>query len=183
MQTTADNSPFGKTCGREPQLLTNVARMRRSAEISAGLLAFRRRNALEVLLAHPGGPFWAKKDDGAWTIPKGISEADTDLLTTARREFTEETNLAATGDFIALTPVKQKSGKIVHAWALEADFDLKSFASNTFEIEWPPKSGRRQAFPEIDRIAWFDISTAMAKILPYQRPLLIELRERISAMP
>jgi predicted NUDIX family NTP pyrophosphohydrolase len=164
--------------------MTEMARMRRSAEVSAGLLVFRRRNGLEVLLAHPGGPFWAKKDDGAWTIPKGVSEPGTDLLATARREFTEETNLAAGGDdFIALAPVKQKSGKMVHAWALEADFDLASFASNTFEIEWPPKSGRRQLFPEIDRIAWFDMPTAMVKILPYQRPLLVELQERISPNP
>src|SRR5208282_3222166 len=150
--------------------------MRRSAEVSAGLLAFRRRNALEVLLAHPGGPFWAKKDDGAWTIPKGLAEPGADLLVTAQREFTEETNLAAAGDFIALTPVKQKSGKVVHAWAFEADFDLASFASNTFEIEWPPKSGRRQRFPEIDRIAYFALPVARVKILPYQRPLLEELK-------
>ncbi|HML09041.1 MAG TPA: NUDIX domain-containing protein [Xanthobacteraceae bacterium] len=155
--------------------------MRRSSEISAGLLAFRRRNALEVLLAHPGGPFWAKKDDGAWTIPKGLVEPGADLLATARREFTEETNLAPAGDFIALAPVRQKSGKVVHAWAFAADFDLASFASNTFEMEWPAKSGRRRLFPEIDRIAWFDMPTAMVKILPYQRPWLMELQRRIAA--
>jgi len=153
--------------------------MRRRAEISAGLLAFRRRDELEVLLAHPGGPFWAKKDAGAWTIPKGLAEPGADLLATARREFTEETNLAAAGDFIPLTPVKQKNGKIVHAWAFEADFDLAPFASNTFEIEWPPKSGRRTSFPEIDRIAYFTLPVAMMKILAYQRPLLIELKQHI----
>jgi predicted NUDIX family NTP pyrophosphohydrolase len=153
--------------------------MRRRAEISAGLLAFRRRDALEVLLAHPGGPFWAKKDEGAWTIPKGLAEPGADLLATARREFAEETNLAPAGDFLALTPVNQKSGKVVHAWAFEADFDLAPFASNTFELEWPPKSGRRQNFPEIDRIAYFTLAVAMTKILPYQRPLLGELERRL----
>jgi predicted NUDIX family NTP pyrophosphohydrolase len=157
--------------------------MRRSVEVSAGLLVYRRREGLEVLLAHPGGPFWARKDEGVWTIPKCLVEPGSDLLATARREFTEETNLAADGDFVALTPVKQKSGKIVHAWSLEADFDLSSFASNMFEIEWPPKSGRRQAFPEVDRIGWFDIATAMLKILGYQRPLLEELAQRTAAKP
>ena len=127
----------------------------RRREISAGILAFRRKPALEVLLAHPGGPFWAKKDDGVWTIPKGLVEPGDDLVATARREFTEETNLTADGALIALTPVNQKSGKLVHAFAIEADFELDAFASNTFEMEWPPKSGRRQNFPEIDRIAYF----------------------------
>ena len=120
--------------------------MRRRAEISAGLLAFRRRAELEVLLAHPGGPFWAKKDDGAWTVPKGLAEPGVDLLNTARREFKEETNLAAAESLMPLTPVKQKSGKAVHVWAFEADLDLAAFASNTFELEWPPKSGRKQNF-------------------------------------
>ncbi len=154
--------------------------MRRTKEISAGLLAFRRGNALEVLLAHPGGPFWAKKDAGAWTIPKGIVEPGADLLTTARREFTEETNLVAEGDFVALTPLKQKSGKVVHAWAFEADFDLAPFASNTFEIEWPPKSGQRRSFPEIDRIAYFTLAMAMEKIVNYQQPFLRQLEARCS---
>jgi predicted NUDIX family NTP pyrophosphohydrolase len=153
--------------------------MRRTTEISAGLLAFRRRPGLEVLLAHPGGPFWAKKDDAVWTIPKGLVEPGADLLATARREFTEETNLEPHGDVLALAPVKQKSGKVVHAWAFEADFDLASFASNKFEIEWPPRSGRRQRFPEIDRVAYFALPAAMAKILAYQRPLLRELELRL----
>jgi predicted NUDIX family NTP pyrophosphohydrolase len=152
--------------------------MRRSAEVSAGLLAFRQRDALEVLLAHPGGPFWAKKDGGAWTIPKGLAEPGADLLATAKREFAEETNLPAAGHFSALTPVRQKSGKLVHAWAFEADLDLASFASNTFEIEWPPRSGRRQIFPEIDRIAYFTLPVAMEKIIAYQRPFLTELKRR-----
>jgi len=157
--------------------------MRRSAEVSAGLLVFRRRDGLEVLLAHPGGPFWARKDEGVWTIPKGVAEPGSDRLATANLEFTEETNLAAAGDFVALTPVRQKSGKMVHAWALEGDFDLSSFASNMFEIEWPPRSGRRQAFPEIDRIGWFAMAAAMVKILAYQRPLLVELQQHIAAKP
>jgi predicted NUDIX family NTP pyrophosphohydrolase len=152
--------------------------MGRSKDVSAGLLVFRRRNGLEVLLAHPGGPFWAKKDVGVWTIPKGLVEPGDDLLTTARREFAEETNLAAGGDFIALHPVKQKSGKEVHAFVIEADLDLTGFASNTFDIEWPPKSGRRQHFPEIDRIAYFALPAAMVKILAYQRPLLDEINRR-----
>lgn len=153
--------------------------MRRRAEISAGLLAFRRRSGLEVLLAHPGGPFWAKKDDGAWTIPKGLAEPGIDLLATAQREFTEETNLNAAGNFMPMAPVKQKAGKLVHAFAFEADFDLATFASNTFEIEWPPRSGRRQSFPEIDRIAYFALSIAMDKIIAYQQPLLRELEARL----
>jgi len=153
--------------------------MRRSAEVSAGLLAFRRGDRLEVLLAHPGGPFWAKRNDGAWTIPKGQVEPGDDLLATARREFTEETNLVAAGEFVPLTPVKQKSGKVVHAFAVEADFDLSAFASNSFDIEWPPKSGRRRSFPEIDRIAYFVLPAAMVKILGYQQPLLRELERRL----
>ena len=153
--------------------------MRRSKEISAGLLAFRRGNGLEVLLAHPGGPFWAKKDDCAWTIPKGLVDPGEDLLATARREFTEETNLTTRGEMIALAPVNQKNGKVVHAFAFEADFDLTGFLSNMFEIEWPPKSGRRQSFPEIDRIAYFGSTIARVKIIAYQLPLLCELEQRL----
>jgi predicted NUDIX family NTP pyrophosphohydrolase len=153
--------------------------MSRPGKISAGLLAFRRRDALEVLLAHPGGPFWAKKDDSVWTIPKGLAEPGADLLSSAQREFAEETNLSPDGEFIALAPVKQKSGKVVHAWAFEADFDIATFASNTFEIEWPPRSGRRVSFPEIDRIAYFALPAAARKILPYQLPLLRELEQRL----
>jgi predicted NUDIX family NTP pyrophosphohydrolase len=156
--------------------------MRRKAEVSAGLLAFRRRNALEVLLAHPGGPFWAKKDEGAWTIPKGVAEGGADLLATAQREFTEETNLVARGEFIALTPVQQKSGKLVHAWAFAADFDLAAFVSNTFEMEWPPWSGRRQSFPEIDRIAYIPAPIAVTKVIAYQRPLVLELQILIGGL-
>jgi len=132
-----------------------------------------------VLLAHPGGPFWAKKEDGAWTIPKGVVEPGADFLATARREFTEETNLVAAGDFTPLTPVKLKSGKLVHAFAFEADLDLAGFASNSFEIEWPPKSGRRQSFPEIDRVGYFAIPVATVKIIAYQLPFLHELSRRL----
>jgi predicted NUDIX family NTP pyrophosphohydrolase len=153
--------------------------MGRTSNISAGLLAFRRMDTLEVLLAHPGGPFWSKKDNGAWTVPKGLVEPGADLFATAQREFAEETSFSAVGEFIALTPVKQKSGKLVHAWAFEADFDLSSFASNTFEMEWPPKSRRRQSFPEIDRVAYFTLPIAISKIIAYQRPLLHELELRL----
>jgi len=131
-----------------------------------------------VLLAHPGGPFWAKKDAGAWTIPKGLVEPGDDLVAAAQREFTEETNLVAQGDLVELAPVAQKSGKLVHAFAVETDFDLSQFASNTFAIEWPPKSGRRQNFPEIDRIAYFALPMAQLKIVAYQLPLLAELEHR-----
>ena len=158
--------------------------MGRTANISAGLLAFRRRNGLEVMLAHPGGPFWVKKDGGVWSIPKGLVDQGADLFDTALREFREETNLnpelSSTGDFITLTPVRQKSGKLVHAWAFESDFDLESFASNSFEMEWPPKSGRRQSFPEVDRIAYFALPSARTKILAYQLPLLNELELRLN---
>jgi predicted NUDIX family NTP pyrophosphohydrolase len=152
----------------------------RRREISAGILAFRRKPALELLLAHPGGPFWAKKDDGVWTIPKGLIEPGEDLIAAARREFNEETNLTAEGELFALTPVNQKSGKLVHAFAVEADFELGAFASNTFEIEWPPKSGKRQNFPEIDRIAYFALPAAKTKIIAYQLPLLLELEARVA---
>ena len=149
--------------------------MPRSREVSAGLLVYRREPALQVLLAHPGGPYWAKKDLGVWTIPKGLIEAGDDLLTTAKREFIEETGLVVAGEFVALEPVRQTSGKLVHAFAIEADPELDAFKSNEFELEWPPKSAKRQRFPEVDRIAWFAIAEAEKKILGYQRPLLREL--------
>jgi predicted NUDIX family NTP pyrophosphohydrolase len=152
----------------------------RQKQISAGILAFRRRPELEVLLAHPGGPFWAKKDAAAWTIPKGLVEPGDDLVAAARREFTEETSLVVTGHMIELAPVTQKSGKLVHAFATEADLDLSQFASNSFQIEWPPKSGRRQSFPEIDRIAYFALSIAQLKIIAYQLPLLCQLERRLA---
>jgi predicted NUDIX family NTP pyrophosphohydrolase len=139
--------------------------MPRGTQVSAGILAFRRRPELEVLLAHPGGPFWAKKDAGVWTIPKGLVEPGDELIGAARREFKEETNLVAEGDMIELAPVAQKSGKLVHAFVLEADFDLSQFASNMFTVEWPPKSGQRKNFPEIDRVAYFALPPARLKII------------------
>ena len=149
--------------------------MSRRSEISAGLLAFRRQGGIEVLLAHPGGPFWTKRDDGAWTIPKGVADTDADTLSAARREFTEETGFVAAGDMLPLKAVRQRSGKTVIAWAFEADFDLAKFSSNEFEMEWPPRSGRRKSFPEIDRLAWFGYDTALTKIIAYQLPFLLEL--------
>ena len=153
--------------------------MPQGTQISAGILVFRRRGDFEILLAHPGGPFWAKKDAGVWTIPKGLVESGDDIVAAARREFSEETNLVAKSDLIELAPVRQKSGKLLHAFALEEDFDLNAFTSNTFELEWPPRSGRRQNFPEIDRIAYFDLPTAKLKIIPYQLLLLSELEKRM----
>jgi len=152
--------------------------MARRDQISAGLIAFRRRAEIEVLLGHPGGPFWAKKDLGAWTIPKGLVNSG-DLLECALREFREETSFVPYGPFIALAPVRQSSGKTVHAFAFEGDFDLQKFSSNTFELEWPPRSGRRKQFPEIDRIGWFAPQQALSKIIAYQRPLLIELAGKL----
>jgi len=153
----------------------------RRTEISAGILAFRREGRrLDLLLAHPGGPYWRNRDDGAWSIPKGVVVSG-DLLACARREFNEETGLVADGDFLPLTPLRQKSGKTVHAFALEADFDLARVSSNSFEMEWPPRSGRRQSFPEVDRVAWFDLAIARRKILPGQLPFIEELVERLKA--
>ena len=148
--------------------------MSRRTEISAGILAFRRRSGLEVLLGHPGGPFWRSRDEGAWSIPKGVVVSG-DLLACAKREFNEETGLTAAGDFLPLEPVRQKSGKLVHVFALEADFDLAGFSSNAFEMEWPPRSGKLASFPEVDRIAYFTVPLARRKILPGQRPFIEEL--------
>jgi len=146
--------------------------------VSAGILAFRRKPRLELLLAHPGGPYWRNKDVGVWSIPKGNVESG-DLLVCAKREFNEETRLVAAGPFFELTPLRQKSGKTVHAFALEADFDLSAFASNLFEMEWPPHSGKHQNFPEVDRVAYFDLTTARRKILSGQRPFIEELVQRL----
>jgi predicted NUDIX family NTP pyrophosphohydrolase len=146
---------------------------------SAGLLLFRRREGPEVFLVHPGGPFWAKKEAGAWSIPKGEFTPPEDPLEAAKREFQEETSLAVEGKFMALTPIKQPSGKIIHAWAVEADCDPMAVRSNTFTLEWPPHSGRRQEFPEVDRAAWFSLEAARDKIIRGQAPFLEELRQRL----
>jgi len=148
---------------------------------SAGLLLFRRRqDEPEVLLVHPGGPLWARKDDGAWTVPKGEVEQNEDLLAAARREVEEETGARPSGTFIPLPPVHQAGGKVVHVWAVESDFDPASLVSNLFEMEWPPRSGRRRSFPEVDRAAWFDLETAARKILPSQTVVLRHLQERLT---
>jgi len=147
---------------------------------SAGLLLYRIRHAaIEVLLVHPGGPYWKTKDDGAWSIPKGEFSPAEDPLVAARREFFEETGVAIEGDLRALTPIQQPGGKIVHAWAVEGDLDPTTIVSNTFEIEWPPRSGRLQSFPEIDRAAWFALPEATRKILRGQVPLLEELAQML----
>jgi predicted NUDIX family NTP pyrophosphohydrolase len=150
--------------------------MPRSPKISAGLLLFRRTSGgIEVFLAHPGGPFWAKKDAGAWTIPKGETEGEEDLLAVARREFEEETGIEAQGPFLSLGRIVQKSGKIVHAWAWEGDADPAKVSSNHIRVEWPKGSGRWIDIPEVDRCAWFEPATAREKINPAQAELIERL--------
>jgi len=133
---------------------------------------FRRRAALEVLLVHPGGPFWAKKDEGVWSIPKGEPGEGEAALDTARREFEEETSLRAEGPFLPLGSVRQKGGKVVQAWAFAGDCDPALVRSNTCEIEWPPRSGRRRTIPEVDRAEWFDLAEARRRINPAQAAFL-----------
>ncbi len=152
-------------------------------KISAGLLMYRGRteqsNSVEILLAHPGGPFWKNKDDGAWTIPKGEVTLGEELLAAAIREFTEETGLTPAPPFVPLGEIKQKSGKIIHAWAFQGDCDPAQIRSNTFELEWPPKSGLTQEFPEIDRAKFYDLVAARQKILVSELPLLDRLAELV----
>lgn len=143
---------------------------------SAGILPYRLKGkGPEVFLVHPGGPFWKNKEAGAWSIPKGEFTGDEDALEAAKREFEEETGIAVDGHFIPLTPIKQKSGKTVYAWALEKDIKADVIQSNFFEMEWPPGSGKKQPFPEIDRGNWFGITEARQKINLYQAALLDEL--------
>ena len=156
-----------------------VGDYRRVARKSAGLLLFRRTPAgVEVLLVHPGGPLWAKKDEGAWSIPKGEIDAGEDPLAAARREFEEELGSPVSGEFIALEPIRQASGKVVHAWAVEGDFDPATLTSGTFSMEWPPRSGHRQEFPEVDRAEWFTIENAKRKINKAQIALLDQVSSR-----
>lgn len=148
------------------------------AKKSAGLLLFRRTSgSLEVLLVHPGGPFWARRDLGAWTIPKGEHPETEEPLAAARREFQEETGQEASGEFLPLGSIRQKSGKHVTAWALERDFDPESLCSNTVFVEWPPRSGRKLEVPEVDRAQWFSPEEAYERILEAQRPLLDALQK------
>jgi predicted NUDIX family NTP pyrophosphohydrolase len=145
---------------------------------SAGVLVYRRKaGRVEVFLIHPGGPFWAKKDEGAWSIPKGQFTPEEDPLHAARREFEEETGFSLAGDFRPLSPVRQAGGKIVHAWAVEGDCDAAAIKSNTFSIEWPPRAGHLQTFPEADRAGWFNLVDARRKILKSQLPLLQQLHD------
>jgi predicted NUDIX family NTP pyrophosphohydrolase len=149
---------------------------------SAGILLYRRKSgAIEVLLVHPGGPFWANKDDGAWTIPKGLYEAGEDALAAARREFEEETGMRPEGDPLALGSFRQSSAKIIDVWAVEGEFDPARLRSNAFHMEWPPRSGRMAEFPEIDRAAWFAPEQARQKMLKGQRPVLEALLQLLGA--
>jgi predicted NUDIX family NTP pyrophosphohydrolase len=151
-------------------------------KLSAGVLLFRRPPAgVEVMLVHPGGPFWAKKDVGSWSIPKGLVEEGEDLLAAAKREFLEETGMTVDGEFLDLGAHKQPGGKTVVAWAHEGDFDPSQLKSNTFALEWPPRSGRMAEFPEVDRAAWYAIDEALMKINKGQTPIIGALTERLTA--
>lgn len=158
--------------------------MTKRPNLSAGLLLFRQaKNGLEVLLAHPGGPFWVRKDAGAWSIPKGLAEPGEELLATAQREFSEETGLSPSGPFIPLGDIRQKAGKIVHAWAFEGDADPSQLTSNTMTLEWPAGSGRRVEFPEIDRWSWFDLATARTKLIQAQVEFINRLERALARPP
>jgi predicted NUDIX family NTP pyrophosphohydrolase len=149
-------------------------------KMSAGLLMFRRRRAdVEFFLVHPGGPFWRKKDLGAWSIPKGEYTEDEEPLDAAKREFEEETGIVPSGDFIALDEIKQPSGKLVTAWAFEGDCSPHQIRSNTFSMEWPPKSGKMQEFPEVDRAGWFSLPEARKRIFKGQFGFLERCTARI----
>jgi predicted NUDIX family NTP pyrophosphohydrolase len=147
------------------------------AKMSAGLLMYRKsQGRVEVFLVHPGGPFWAKKDSGAWSIPKGEHQPDEEPLAAARREFREETGIELKGSLRRLKPIKQAGGKVVQAWAFEGDADPSTIRSNTFVMKWPPGSGHDKTFPEVDRAAWFEMDEAKTKILKGQVALLNELQ-------
>ena len=147
-------------------------------KISAGLVMYRiNGDRLEVLLVHPGGPFWTRKDERAWFIPKGETTPNEDALAAAKREFQEETGMKPEGPFIDLGSVKHKSGKIVQAWGFEGDCDTRALSSNTFTMEWPPRSGQKQEFPEIDRAEFFSLKDARSKIYPAEFEILLRLQE------
>jgi len=146
---------------------------------SAGIVMFRRRASIEVLLVHPGGPFFARRDDGVWSIPKGLPNADEDLLSAAKREFCEETGISAPPSGYVELGMVQQTNKRVHAWAFEGDFDPGTLISNTFELEWPPRSGQRHSFPEVDRADFFTLEAARPKIIAAQMELLERLAERL----
>ncbi len=147
---------------------------------SAGILLFRKRpGGVEVLLVHPGGPFWRKKDDGAWSIPKGLADAGEDWLAAARREFYEETGSTVFGEFIDLGAHKQPGGKTIVAYACEGDFDLALLRSNMFAMEWPPRSGKTAEFPEVDRAAWYGLDEALRKVTKGQKPVIGALAESL----
>lgn len=151
---------------------------------SAGLLMYRfSGDEIEVFLVHPGGPFWAKKDVASWSIPKGEFSDDEDPLQAAIREFEEETGFPVDGKFISLEVLKQPSGKIIHAWALEGDCDPTKIRSNTFSIEWPSKSGKQQEFPEIDKAGWFDTEAAKTKLHKGQVELIDRLLKKLDVQP
>jgi predicted NUDIX family NTP pyrophosphohydrolase len=152
-------------------------------KISAGILPYRfsKDGRLEVYLVHPGGPFWAKKDDGAWSVAKGeVDEGEDELLSVALREFTEETGVVAIGELLELEPVQQPSKKMIHTWAVAQDIDPANFVSNHFEMEWPKGSGAIRSFPEVDRVDWFNIPSAKQKILPGQVPIIDQLVDRLN---
>ena len=150
------------------------------AKVSAGILLFRRRPAgVEVMLVHPGGPFWAKKDLGAWSIPKGLADEGEDLLAAAKREFLEETGTAVEGEFLDLGAFRQPGGKTIMAFACEADFDPAALRSNTFSLEWPPRSGKTAEFPEVDKAAWWSIAEALEMATKGQKPIIAALAERL----
>lgn len=150
-------------------------------QTSAGLIMYRVRDGrLQVFLVHPGGPFWAKKDEGAWSIPKGEFSPEEDALCAAKREFEEETGIRVQGEFLPLGAIRQKSGKSVRAWAFEGDCDPERIQSNTFSMEWPPRSGKSREFPEVDRAAFFEIAEAKRRINPAQVELLSTLEKMIS---
>lgn len=145
---------------------------------SAGILLYKiKQNQLYVLLVHPGGPFFVKKDLGSWSIPKGEFEVNEEAIDAARREFFEETGQPAKGKAIPLKSVKQKSGKIVYAFAIEGEFDVTQLKSNTFEMEWPPRSGKKKEFPEVDKAEWFGVEQAIEKIIEAQRAFIVELMD------